>query len=170
MTILRKILVSFFGLGYIPGAPGTYGSFGAAVVFVLLVVLFGYDRLAGVWVVTLFLAAGACAVAVGLGRWATGWYGLTDPPVFVLDEVAGMWVALIAVPFTNAGSMFWVVLVQFLAFRAADIIKPTPARRSERLPQGWGILTDDIISGAYTNLAGQIIFRIIVPLLATGTR
>ena len=62
----------------------------------------------------------------------------------VIDEVAGMLVTLLAVPVGLAGAV-----VGFLAFRLFDIVKPFPARQAERLPGGWGVMTDDLVAGVY---------------------
>jgi len=162
MMWLRRLVVTFFGLGSLPGPTGTYGSFGAAMVFVLLTYVLGYSSLVTIWWAVAALSVVAIVVGIGLGRWATAFYQRSDPSEFVLDEVAGMWVSLLGIPFFDFKGMCWVVAVQFFLFRIADIIKPSPARRSERLPAGWGIMTDDIIAAIYTNLAGQIIFRTIL--------
>ena len=69
----------------------------------------------------------------------------TDPHEVVIDEVAGQFLTLTAVPNTS-----WVWLgFAFLLFRAFDIVKPFPARRAERLSGGWGIVTDDLVAGVY---------------------
>lgn len=162
MIRLRKLLVTCFGLGVLPGPTGTYGSFGAAAVFVLIAYLLGPPGTIVLWSITAAMVVAAMAIGVSLGRWANTFYEKEDPSAFVLDEAAGMWLSLIAVPFTDIRGMCWVVAVQFVLFRIADIIKPAPARRSERLPDGWGIMTDDIIAAVYANIAGQIIFRIIL--------
>ena len=65
-------------------------------------------------------------------------------PRVVIDEVAGMLLTLLAVPVGFTGAV-----VGFLAFRLFDISKPVPARQAERLPGGWGIMTDDLVAGLY---------------------
>jgi len=166
MKQIRKLLVTALGLGYLPVAPGTCGSLGAGGVFLVIVFLAGPQRLVCTWIITSILAVVALAVGISLGRWAGRFYRHADPPEFVLDEVAGMWVALIAVPFDSMHQMFAVVVVQFLLFRAADIVKPGPARRCEHLPAGWGVMADDIVAAIYANVVGQIIFRAAVPGLS----
>jgi phosphatidylglycerophosphatase A len=66
--------------------------------------------------------------------------------------VAGQWVALIAIPLTWP----W-VLASFFLFRLFDIAKPPPVNQSQRLPGGWGIVTDDIIAGVYANVVLQAV-------------
>ena len=84
--------------------------------------------------------------ALAAGRVA-GKLGLEDPGLVVVDEVAGQWLTLVALPFTPVTA-----LVGFLAFRAMDIVKPWPARDLERLHGGWGIMADDLAAGVYAHL------------------
>jgi len=67
-----------------------------------------------------------------------------DPNFIVIDEVAGQWIALIAVP------LRWqYALASFILFRGFDIFKPPPLRLLEKLPGGWGIMLDDVGAGLY---------------------
>lgn len=75
-----------------------------------------------------------------------------DDGRIVIDEVAGMGVALLAVPHTLAGSA-----LAFGVFRIFDILKPPPIGRLQDLPRGWGILADDIAAGAAAALVGGIV-------------
>lgn len=125
--------------GYFPIAPGTVGSLVALIV----------DRASRItvpwWVLglmVLFLSA--------VGWWAAGVVEedvhRKDPSLVVVDEVAGMLVALFLLPVSWLG-----VVVGFLVFRFLDIVKPFPCRQSEKLPGGAGIMADDLIAGLYTN-------------------
>ena len=73
--------------------------------------------------------------------------GIEDPGLVVVDEVVGMWVSLLGVPFTGVTA-----IAGFLLFRVFDVFKPYPARDLERLPGGWGIMCDDVMAGVYANL------------------
>jgi phosphatidylglycerophosphatase A len=130
-------------VGYFPIAPGTAGTFLAAALYWLL----RLDLpLAGGACILLFLLAGIPAssrMEAHLGP---------DPPQVVVDEMVGFWIAMFALPRGLA-----LVAVGFLVFRIFDIFKPFPVRRAERLPGGWGIMTDDVISGIYTNLVLRLI-------------
>ena len=159
--MVRKLLITFFGSGFLPIAPGTWGSLAAAVVFLPLAVLLGQDH-STLWTLTAGLTILASAIGIGLGRWAVEYFHSEDPKPFVLDEVAGQWLALIAIPFASTGGLFLVVVVQFFLFRFFDILKPTPARQAESLPFGWGIVTDDLVAGLYANITGQILFRVLL--------
>lgn len=124
-----------FGLGRAPFAPGTVAS--GATALLLWLVPFSRPGL------VLFLLA----VTVG-GTWAAHeaerWLGGKDPGVIVVDEVAGMVLSVVAFPLTPA-----VLVAGFLVFRLFDILKPFPARASERLAGGLGVMVDDVIAGLY---------------------
>jgi phosphatidylglycerophosphatase A len=98
------------------------------------------------------LQAFAIVVVVVAGVWSGGvaerHFGRTDPGQVVIDEVAGMLVTLFLNPVGWVGAV-----AGFLLFRAADIVKPFPARRLERLHGGFGIMADDVMAGIYANLA-----------------
>ncbi len=89
--------------------------------------------------VTLIGIPAATRVARGAGK--------KDPQFIVIDEVAGQLVALIAVPL--AWKSF---LAGFILFRAFDIVKPPPVRQLEAIPEGAGIILDDIAAGLYALL------------------
>ncbi len=147
-----KLFASGFGSGYSPVAPGTAGSLLAA----LLLIPTGYPE-AGLWQLDgkgqLWLLAGVVVFFI-IGVWSAnqleGEWG-KDPSRVVIDEMVGMWIA-----------MLWVVpswpiwIAAFLLFRVFDIFKPLFIRDLERLPGGWGVMMDDVLAGVYTNLILQI--------------
>ncbi len=131
------------GVGYFPVAPGTAGS----VVGVVLVAALGRLPVETPWLSVLL---GAAAVAVYfLGVWSAGhaerFFSRVDPRFVVIDEVAGQMTTFLARP---DASWKW-LLVGFVLFRVFDVLKPFPAGRAERLPGGWGIMTDDVVAGGY---------------------
>jgi phosphatidylglycerophosphatase A len=139
-------LATWFGVGLMPKAPGTWGSL-VAVPFA-----YGIHHLAGP--VGLLLAALAlCA----LGAWAADEFsrravtrdpGVPDPQAVVVDEVAGQWLALVP-----AGNDILFYAAGFLLFRLFDIWKPWPASWADRrVKGGLGIMLDDVIAGAYAAL------------------
>jgi len=69
----------------------------------------------------------------------------------VIDEMVGIWVTLLLLPRTPL-----IILCAFITFRAMDILKPEPARSVERVPNGWGIMLDDVVAGMYANLIMQV--------------
>ena len=136
--------------GFFPIAPGTAGSAIGVVVWVIA-------RASGAGLATeLVLAAALLLVGAWAATLAEGQLGTTDPGPVVIDEVMGMCVTLIAVPFTWPAA-----LAGFLLFRVFDIVKPPPARQLERAHGGWGIMLDDLAAGVYAwaVLAGLIWLR-----------
>ena len=98
----------------------------------------------------------AILVATVLGIWAAGreeaYLGRLDPGCLVVDEVAGMLVALVGLP-VHLG---W-VLAAFFLFRVFDIWKPYPIDHLQRLPGGFGVVADDLLAGLYANLGLQLL-------------
>ncbi|MBN1344522.1 MAG: phosphatidylglycerophosphatase A [Phycisphaerae bacterium] len=161
---MRRLIITFFGSGYLPVAPGTWGSAAACLCFLALYLVIPD---ASYWnVITAVGVLAASITSVALGRWAVKHFGKSDPGQFVLDEVAGQWLAMLALPLADLRTTIAALVFQFFAFRVLDIIKPPPARQLERLPDGWGILLDDLASGIYANVIGQVFFRLVWPHLA----
>lgn len=162
---LKTMCITVLGSGFLPIAPGTWGSLVAAAAFAglwLLAVATGAPR-SGLEGVTLVGVIVASWMSVRWGGWAIARFGRSDPKPFVLDEFAGQWAGLLMLPLTYSSGGWAVACVlggQFLLFRAFDVVKPPPARQAEALPAGWGILIDDLIAGVYANLVGQVIWRL----------
>lgn len=157
MDRLKEIVTTFFYTGYSPVASGTAGSAGALLLaFVLPASLVLGGTTVGFGVICVFMAALCMVLGVPLGSWAEKRWGKKDPGPFVIDEVAGYFVALFRfeAPKPEIGEL----LVAFFLFRLFDVIKPPPARRIESLPGGWGIMLDDIIAGLYA-LLGVVVYR-----------
>jgi len=159
---MQKAILSFFGCGYLPVAPGSWGSLGAAGVYLLIVCLTG-DRGFAVDFLLAALVMLASAACLALAPQAVRSSGKRDPSFVVIDEAAGMWLALLLLPHGTFKAAIMVAAVQFVLFRIADIVKPPPARQLEALGDGWGILTDDLAAGLYANIVGQVIFRSVLP-------
>ena len=136
-------IATCFGMGYFPIAPGTAGS----AVGVALVAAIGLIPLSPAWHWVLLGSALLSILVVGVwtATEAERFFARADPGHVVIDEVAGQIVTLLACP---NRSWKW-LLAGFLLFRFFDVVKPFPARRAEHLPGGWGIMTDDVIAGAY---------------------
>jgi phosphatidylglycerophosphatase A len=133
------LIATFFGIGRSKPGPGTWAS----AVTVVLWAACSYaiepalrTPLAIVLVVLITSIGIPAATRVARGS------GIKDPQSVVIDEVAGQLVALIAVPL--AWKSF---LAAFILFRAFDIVKPPPVRQLEALPEGTGIVLDDIAAG-----------------------
>jgi len=142
MRRLAVLLATGFGVGYIPLAPASWASLGTALC--LLPFLPRFDP----WIL------GAVILAIILlGVWAAGEAERSlgrDARPIVIDEIAGMLLAVWAVPL---GSSPLVMLgLAFVLFRCLDVWKPFPIRQSQRLPGGWGVMVDDVLAAAATNL------------------
>jgi phosphatidylglycerophosphatase A len=128
-------IATVLGAGYAPVVPGTVGSAVAAL---------------GLWLVPLSRAGllAVLAIVVVVGTWAAHHaervLGGKDPGAIVVDEVAGMILSVVAFPLTPA-----VIVAGFLLFRLFDIVKPPPARQSQRIGGGAGVMIDDLIAGLY---------------------
>jgi len=133
------VVATAFGAGYAPIAPGTAGSLVGLALFWPL-------QLAAPWVQLVVTAAAYLAGVAASARLARR-LGRKDPGAAVVDEVVGMWLSLLFLPFTPATAA-----AAFLLFRVLDVFKPYPARQLESLPGGWGIMTDDVMAGVYANL------------------
>ena len=140
-----------FGSGAIRPAPGTWGSAAALPVAWLLHVI------GGPWLLILGIVAAAVA-----GTWAarieTGVTASADPGHVVIDEVLGMWIALLPVSFGAARADVGILalwpgwIVAFLAFRAFDIAKPGPIGRADRRGDVTGLMLDDALAGVFAAL------------------
>ena len=158
---MRKVLVSAGGLGYLPIAPGTWGSLAGLAMF-LLVGRSGSLLLTSVVVLAALILCGVLNVV--LGSWACSYYGSKDPRHVVIDEVAGYLLAVLLLPIDGV-NLYYSAACAFIVFRVFDIVKPPPARRFERFSAGWGILADDLVAGLYANLLCQCLMRTAVPVL-----
>ncbi|HKO99523.1 MAG TPA: phosphatidylglycerophosphatase A [Pyrinomonadaceae bacterium] len=156
------LTVATCGVGYLPLAPGTWGSmvgFGLYLVVrgALMKVLWDVAPQFSLNLFHVFYAVIAFEMlfAVGLtlvGIWAATrtekLSGKKDPGKVVIDEVAGQFIALLVVPFM-VDDAWWSLILAFILFRFFDIVKPYPARKLESLDSGLGIMADDIVAGVY---------------------
>jgi len=151
---MSRAVATVFGLGRLRPGPGTWASVAALAAGLAI------DRVLGFPV--LVLATGA---VTGLGFWAVGRALAADPeadpPEFVIDEVAGQWLALLfpAAAFWSRGLDDWALVAwpgwvaAFLFFRLFDIWKPGWVGRADRMRGTKGVMLDDLIAGAFAGLA-----------------
>ncbi len=133
---IAYLLSIWFGCGRLPLMPGTWGTLGAVPLYLLLAGGGPVAVVAGAIVVTL---VGVWAATEVVRR-----TGLKDPQIVCIDEVAGVLISLAAAPPGWKGVLAGVVL-----FRIFDQWKPWPARSAERLPEGWGVVMDDVFAGLW---------------------
>jgi len=158
---MKRLAASGFGLGWLPLAPGSWGSLPPAIIFALLSHFNASSPM--IIVVMAALAAAGSIVCVKCAPASIAATGDADPSEVVADEIAGQAITFIfAGAFVTAGTpMVWgLTLGGFFLFRIFDVIKPCPARRLEKLPRGWGILADDIVAGLYAGLSLVICLRL----------
>jgi phosphatidylglycerophosphatase A len=127
-------------LGYVPIAPGTFGSLLGLIVFAAV-------RSSGSMGVELAAIAVVFLIGLWAGTVAEHHFGGIDPGPVVLDEVLGMLITLALLPVNTTGA-----IVGFLVFRVLDVVKPWPSARFERLPGGLGVMADDAMAAIYGNL------------------
>lgn len=174
------LAIATCGVGYLPLAPGTWGSLVGVGLYYFLKYAFaeaywlafenqwmtkdafadGYPhRLTFLFTCLLLLVIWGISL---LGTWAATRtekiIGRKDPGIVVIDEVAGLLVAFIFLPHFFFGvPVPPIIIIGFIAFRFFDIVKPYPARRFESLPGGLGIMADDLVAGAYAALLLAVI-------------
>jgi phosphatidylglycerophosphatase A len=144
---LALLFATVLGVGYAPIAPGTFGS---AAGLILWAILPSAPAFQAVVIAALFV------VGSWSGSVAERHFGRTDPGQVVIDEVMGMLITLFMIPAGWGGAV-----AGFLLFRVADVIKPWPANRLERLRGGVGVMADDAMAAIYANLALRLVLMIV---------
>lgn len=145
-TWVRRACVNwsvFFGVGRLPGAPGTWGSLAALILF--------YPLARHPWFLAVLTLA-LSAISIPACTVAEEELGEKDPSCVVVDEVVGMGVSMSFLP---QAQLPYYALAAFVLFRLFDIWKPFPWRGLQHLPGGWGIVVDDLGAGLYANLILQ---------------
>ncbi|MFP5232970.1 MAG: phosphatidylglycerophosphatase A [Acidobacteriota bacterium] len=141
-------LATFFGAGYLAPGPGTYGSFAAVLLWYAAAHILP-STTASLAVATSVTAILVTAIGIPASTLTAREAGRKDPGFVVIDEVAGQLFALILMPpdWKHA-------LPALILFRLFDIIKPWPIRRLEALPEGMGIMLDDVAAGLLALIFG----------------
>ncbi len=147
---LAKLITTFFGVGYLPFFPGTFGSAAALLLFLCWK--------PGIAAQCVFLAVSLLLGFVFCGK-AEKSFSCKDPKYIVVDEVAGMFLTFLFVPLD-----FKLLLIGFLLFRILDTVKPFPADRLQNLNGSAGIMLDDIVAGIYANLILQFLSRVLLKI------
>ena len=141
-----RLVLSAFGLGFVPVAPGTAASAASAVAYVGLALAVSEPWLTGACAAAAVVAGAATVV---LAPAVIESEGKSDPQIIVTDEVAGMLVTFLWMPECPLALK---VVAGFACFRLFDILKPTGVKDLERLPRGWGVLADDVAAGVLANV------------------
>ena len=139
-------------LGYVPIAPGTFGSAAGLLVYAAV-------RWSGSPALELAVIVLLFAIGVWSSNLAEKHFGGVDPAPVILDEVVGMLITLALIPVNIPGA-----IVGFLLFRLFDVVKPWPANRLEALHGGLGIMSDDAMAAVY----GNVVMRLLVMLAPAG--
>lgn len=160
------LAITTCGVGYLPLAPGTWGSMVGVAIYVAFQMLFwetgiGQQSIGGgIYDYVLFVGYLVFLIIFCIiGMWASGigseLLGNSDPSEAVIDEVVGQLITFVFVPFV----MGWqFVLIGFLLFRLFDIWKPYPINDLQGLPAGIGIVADDVLAGVYAAVSLAIIY------------
>ena len=140
-TRIAWLWATFFGAGYLKPGPGTYGSIAAALLWLAGAHLF-HPSATALLVSTLVSALFVTSTGITASTRVARESGRKDPSFVVIDEVAGQLFALLPLSATWQHA-----LLGLLLFRLFDIFKPWPIRRLEALPEGAGIMLDDVAAG-----------------------
>ena len=147
INLLERLLGSGFFSGYIPIAPGTFGSLVALAIYLIP----GFENPT----ILLTLISLFSIIGIYTGNKFEKVYG-KDPAQCTIDEMVGMWITLLFIP-----KYIWYILFAFIIWRILDIIKPFPANIFEKINGGWGIMLDDIMAGLYSLILVHIIIYLI---------
>ena len=142
------LIATFFGAGRLRPGPGTWGSLATVLLW------FGLSRTINPnlqTIVAIALAVLVTIVGIPAATRLARASRLKDPQFVVIDEVAGQLITLIGVPVSWKS-----LLLGFILFRGFDIVKPPPVRQLEKLPEGLGIVIDDVGAGLYALAIMQI--------------
>src|SRR4029079_4100924 len=150
-TDYLALAIATCGVGYLPLAPGTFGSLVGVGIFWLLV------RVNPLVIVVAILAV--TFAGIWAGSRIEQLSGRKDPGKVVVDEVAGQMIALFPLTLFARWSTF-AVIVSFILFRFFDIVKPYPANRLQDLDGGMGIMFGDLVAGVYGAIVVSIVLRI----------
>jgi phosphatidylglycerophosphatase A len=161
-------IATALGLGYLPKAPGTFGSLGGVILAWAMLAMSRWELtlqsgnsersiVAARWLEFACIDAALIITVSVTGVWAASrvaaYLHSEDPQIVVVDEVAGQLIAYLGLATPRTFSANWqYLLLGLILFRVFDIWKPFPARQAESLPGGLGIMADDWIAGVYAAL------------------
>ncbi len=150
LNIIANWFSTVLKIGYLPIAPGTWGSLAALLIWFVIIGHISSITLIVLIIIIFILGVSTSSVTErALAK--------KDPSVIVIDEWVGQWIALLFLP----KSLFW-GLVAFALFRLFDIWKPNPIKTLDNMPSGWGIMLDDVLAGIYALLGVQLLRYLII--------
>ncbi len=174
LTDYFSLAVTTFGVGYLPLAPGTWGSMVGVAIYLLFRWIeasvsanwgarnFSEAQItAWVHVGNLFIFLPFCLLGIWAANRATKLFKHKDPSEAVVDEVIGQLIVFLFVPFDISWKL---VLAGFLLFRLFDIWKPYPIDSLQNLPAGIGVCADDILAGVYAGTCLALIYAVTISL------
>jgi phosphatidylglycerophosphatase A len=145
------LTATFFGIGHLRPGPGTWASAATMLLWAALAHTLPYPLRTPILI---GLAAVVTVVGIPAATRAARASARKDPSSVIIDEVAGQLISLIAAPLS------WkTFLAGFILFRVFDILKPPPVRQLERLPEGTGIVLDDVAAGIYALAVMQLLLH-----------
>lgn len=153
MKIIQKLFVTAGGVGYLPLAPGTWGSIlGALIVFLASVYcdLDFTNSYVFISIIVCVFFLGVFASKVVEKEWGE------DSQKIVIDEVIGVWIAMVYIPYN-----WYYLLLALILFRVFDIWKPLLIRKMEYAGTGWGVMLDDALAGVYANVVLNVLIIVI---------
>ena len=146
--LFHKITSTSLGIGYIGKGAGTVAAVATCLVWYFCLSA-GSNFLIPAVITVLISALGIWSANIVEAQWGK------DHQRVVIDEVAGMCIALLWIPVTPLH-----VVIALLLFRFFDIVKPLYIKRLENWPGGWGVMFDDILAGVYANIVLQIFLKV----------
>lgn len=162
--------ISTVGVGYIPIAPGTWGSAVGVLIYLIFrevetITSFNYIQnilqtnviYTWTYLINALLLFLLCSAGIWAATRATILFKVKDPQQVVIDEVMGQLITFLFVPFAIS---WWFVLSGFLLFRLFDIWKPYPINLLQDLPSGLGVCVDDILAGVYAGICLLLLYSI----------
>jgi len=145
---LITLITTFFGAGFLPFVPGTFGSLAGVIVYFLV----KHNAFFYAAITIILLIAG-----LTFSQESERIFNKKDARFIVIDEVVGILISLAFLPYSPK-----LVILGFFLFRLLDTLKPYPAHRIQNLHGSIGIMGDDIIAAIYTNIILQSVLRLLV--------
>jgi len=154
MKYIHILIATTFGAGFSPVAPGTAGAIVGGAFLWLFHQLEWFPTYPNPLVFIVLIVIVALLGIYATNKLEQEWG--KDPSKVVIDELVGVWIAMVFVPFS------WLnLLLAFGLFRFFDIAKPLGVRKMEQFKGGVGVMADDVLAGIYANLALQLILLFI---------